>query len=108
MTDGASRLKKTSDLRISFIDPLISPVELKKLLPLPEGSAATVVDSRRVIQAVLARKDSRLLAVVGPCSIHDYGVAIEYANRLRDLSERLRERIYILMRSPAPLSAGGA
>jgi 3-deoxy-7-phosphoheptulonate synthase len=98
MTDGASRLKKTSDLRISFIDPLISPVELKKLLPLPEGSAATVVDSRRVIQAVLARKDSRLLAVVGPCSIHDYGVAIEYANRLRDLSERVKDRIYILMR----------
>jgi 3-deoxy-7-phosphoheptulonate synthase len=98
MTDGVSQLKKTSDLRISFVDPLISPLELKKVLPLPEGSAATVVKSREVIQAILARKDSRILAVVGPCSIHDYGVAIEYARKLRDLSERIGERIYILMR----------
>lgn len=91
-------MKKTSDLRIRFIDPLISPQELKKKLPLTEGAAATVVESRDVIKRILARQDERLLAVVGPCSIHDYKAAIEYARRLQALNERVKERIYILMR----------
>jgi len=91
-------LKKTSDLRIRFVDPLISPLELKKKFPLPEDSAATVVESREVIKRILARQDDRLLAVVGPCSIHDYKAAIDYARRLQALNDRVKDRIYILMR----------
>jgi len=91
-------LKKTSDLRIRFVDPLISPQELKEKFPLPEDSAATVVESREVIKRILVRQDERLLAVVGPCSIHDYKAAIDYARRLHALNERVKERIYILMR----------
>jgi 3-deoxy-7-phosphoheptulonate synthase len=91
-------LKKTSDLRIRFADPLISPKELKKAHPQPEESAATVTESRAVIQRILARKDERLLAVVGPCSIHDYRAAIEYAGRLGELNRRIGQRIYALMR----------
>jgi 3-deoxy-7-phosphoheptulonate synthase len=91
-------LKKTSDLRIRFVDPLISPQELKKKIPLTEDSAAIVVQSREVIKKLLARQDNRLLAVVGPCSIHDYKAAIDYARRLQAVNERVKERIYILMR----------
>jgi 3-deoxy-7-phosphoheptulonate synthase len=91
-------LKKTSDLRIRFVDPLISPQELKTSHPLPDNSAETVMESRAVIQRILARKDDRLLAVVGPCSIHDYKAAVDYAGRLADLSKRIGERIYPLMR----------
>ncbi len=91
-------MKKTSDLRIRFVDPLISPQELKNVHPLPEDSADTVTESRTVIQRILARKDERLLAVVGPCSIHDYKAAIDYARRLEDLKKRIGERIYLLMR----------
>ncbi len=91
-------MKKTSDLRIRFVDPLISPQELKKKIPLTDDSAATVVESREVIKRILARQDERLLAVVGPCSIHDYEAAIDYARRLHALNERVKERIYILMR----------
>jgi len=91
-------LKKTSDLRIRFVDPLISPQELKKKFPLTEDSAATVVESRELIKRILARQEERLLAVVGPCSIHDYKAAIDYARRLHALNERIKDRVYILMR----------
>jgi 3-deoxy-7-phosphoheptulonate synthase len=91
-------LKKTSDLRIRFVDPLISPEELKKNHPLPEKAADTVAESRAVIQRILSRKDDRLLGVVGPCSIHDYKAAIEYAGRFRELQKRIEGRIYLLMR----------
>ena len=91
-------MKKTSDLRIRFVDPLISPQELKERHPLPDNSADTVAESRAVIQRILSRKDDRLLAVVGPCSIHDYKAAIDYAGRLGELRKRIEERIYLLMR----------
>jgi 3-deoxy-7-phosphoheptulonate synthase len=91
-------LKKTSDLRIRFVDPLISPRELKDCYPLPDDSADTVMESRAVIQRILARKEERLLAVVGPCSIHDYKAAIDYAERLAELKKRIEQRIYLLMR----------
>ena len=38
---------------------------------------------------ILAGTDRRLLAVVGPCSIHDPEAALDYARRLRALSGRL-------------------
>ena len=91
-------MKKTRDLRIRSVDPLMSPQELKKAYPLPDDCADTVMESRAVIQRILARKDDRLLAVVGPCSIHDYKTAIDYAQRLAALKKRIGQRIYLLMR----------
>ncbi len=91
-------MKRTSDLRIRSIVPLISPAELKAELPMAEAAAATVVEARETIHRILTREDPRLLAVLGPCSIHDYGAAVEYARRLRELQERYHERLVILMR----------
>lgn len=89
---------RISDLRIRSVEPLVSPNELKNRYPLHEDSAATVTESRRIIQGILHRGEQRMLAVVGPCSIHDYGAAIEYAGRLKALKQRVEDRIHILMR----------
>jgi len=91
-------LIRISDLRIRSVEPLVSPNELKNRYPLHEDSAATVTESRRIIQGILHRGEQRMLAVVGPCSIHDYGAAIEYAGRLKALKQRVEDRIHILMR----------
>jgi len=77
---------------------LISPVKLKEDLPPAAASAATVVEGREAIKKILSWEDPRLLAVVGPCSIHDYQAALEYAQRLKALKPRLQERIFLLMR----------
>ncbi len=91
-------VQRTSDLRIRSISPLISPQELVDRLPLSEQAAASVVACREAIRRILRREDSRLLAVVGPCSIHDYQAAVEYARRLRALQERYTARLHIVMR----------
>ncbi len=91
-------MQKTSDLRIRSISPLISPQELLDRLPLSEKAAAAVVECREAIRRILRRQDSRLLAVVGPCSIHDYQAALEYARRLRGLQERYSGKLHIVMR----------
>ncbi len=91
-------VQRTSDLRIRSISPLISPQELVDRLPLSEKAAASVVACREAIRRILRREDSRLLAVVGPCSIHDYQAAVDYARRLRALQERHAARLHIVMR----------
>jgi 3-deoxy-7-phosphoheptulonate synthase len=91
-------MQRTSDLRIRAVEPLISPRELKAPYPMTERAVKTVVASRAAIRRILSRDDDRLLAVVGPCSIHDRKAALEYAGRLKELHDRYEERICILMR----------
>ncbi len=86
------------NLNVKSQQVLITPNELKGELPLCDSSLDTVTSSRRVIRDILDRKDPRLFAVVGPCSIHDVDAAMEYAERLRDLAEELKDTIYIVMR----------
>ena len=91
-------MRKTNDLRISNIQPLISPEDLKKEFPMTVKSNETVVKSRKAILNILEKKDKRLLAVVGPCSIHDIRAAGEYASLLKELSGRIEDRILVVMR----------
>lgn len=89
---------KTDDLRISAVRPLIAPAVLAEEIPLGAGSAEVVGENRRAIEAILDGEDQRLLVVVGPCSIHDPRAALEYAERLKPVAERVAERLLVLMR----------
>ncbi len=86
------------NLRIARTHPLISPAVLEEELPVAEAQAAFVDRSRRTINEIFAGTDSRLLVVVGPCSIHDVDAGREYAERLRTLADEVAERICCVMR----------
>jgi 3-deoxy-7-phosphoheptulonate synthase len=89
---------KTDDLRISAIRALIAPELLVEELPIDEASLATVTHARQAVHRVLHGADDRLVAVVGPCSIHDYAAAIEYANRLHGAAQRHAADLLVVMR----------
>jgi len=89
---------RTSNLRIRGITPIISPIDLKQVFPLSEKNAADVARHREEIKAVLDNRSSRLMVVVGPCSIHDPLAAIEYAERLAVLREELSDQLLLVMR----------
>ena len=86
------------DVNIMKTEPLISPVELIKEMPLTTETEAAVLSGRRQIQAVLRGDDPRFLVITGPCSVHDEDAALDYASRLKALSDELSERILIVMR----------
>ncbi len=48
---------------------------------------------------IITQQDDRLLAIVGPCSIHDPATAVEYAQRLIELSQKLSDDLCIIMRA---------
>ena len=89
---------QTDDLRIGNIKPLISPSVLSYYLPISEKASEVVSNARKASEAILKKEDDRLLVVVGPCSIHDTGGAIEYAARLKETAERYADDLLIVMR----------
>jgi 3-deoxy-7-phosphoheptulonate synthase len=94
----ASASVPTSNLRIRSLEPLVPPARLGALLPLDTTAANTVVEGRRAVEAVLGGHDERVIAVVGPCSIHDCDAARDYAQRLVELSRRVADTLLIVMR----------
>ncbi|WP_263079107.1 3-deoxy-7-phosphoheptulonate synthase [Endozoicomonas sp. Mp262] len=86
------------NLNIKSQDVLVTPEILKKEMPASEKAAYTVSAGRNTIQRILDGDDHRVFVVVGPCSIHDVGAAIEYAGRLKRLSEELKDTLLLVMR----------
>jgi len=94
----AASIPATSNLRIRSLEPLIPPARLMNLLPLDEAATRTIVDGRRAVERILAGEDPRVLAVVGPCSIHDLDAARDYAARLAKIAESVSGRLLVVMR----------
>ncbi|WP_215904381.1 3-deoxy-7-phosphoheptulonate synthase [Acinetobacter junii] len=86
------------DVNIKSIQTLITPAELKADLPLSESASQTVLQGRATVRNILDGKDKRLFVVIGPCSIHDPKAANEYADRLKELSEKVKDTLYLVMR----------
>jgi 3-deoxy-7-phosphoheptulonate synthase len=77
---------------------LITPAELKRVIPLSDKARAVISQGRKNIENILERKDHRIIVVVGPCSIHDLKAAHDYANRLKALEEKVGDTLLIVMR----------
>ncbi len=88
----------TQNVHVRRFRSLATPRQIKDALPLTPAAQDSVLAGRHAVQRILAGQDRRLLAIVGPCSIHDEAAALEYAARLRELSAAVAERVLVLMR----------
>src|SRR5664279_1301496 len=88
----------TDDLRIKWIKVVLPPVFLEEELPTSEKASATVHQAREQIGNILSGDDPRLLAIVGPCSIHDTKAAREYASVLKKAIDEYSNELRIVMR----------
>jgi len=89
---------RTDDVRIEQGDELLAPMQVMRELAATERSEATTFEGRRAVHDILRGADDRLLVVVGPCSIHDYRAAIDYAARLKEAADRMKHDLAIVMR----------
>jgi 3-deoxy-7-phosphoheptulonate synthase len=85
---------------VASLRPLRSPRTVRRELPRTERAARRVASTRQAIRDVLHGRDPRrLVVVVGPCSIHDAGLALEYAERLRPLAREHEGELLVVMRA---------
>ena len=86
------------DLRIEEMQELTPPNKLIGDLPVSSEAASTVSQARNAIHQIITGGDDRLLVVVGPCSIHDPAAAHDYGARLKAVSDKLADDLFIVMR----------
>ena len=85
------------DSKIEYFENLISPCDLHAKLP--NNYNEFITHSRLQISNIIHKKDSRLLLIVGPCSIHNIEEAKKYALKLKLLSELASKKIMVVMRT---------
>ncbi len=88
-----------TDVRIGRKTAVVTPRLLSSVLPVSARSADTTRDSRQAITDIVAHKDGRLMAVVGPCSIHDPKAAMEYAGHVREWRNKYGDDLEVVMRA---------
>ena len=93
-------LKKSKiiDLNLISSDKLLTPAELIDKLPLTSEIEETVFNGRNQIRKILDGEDSRLIMIIGPCSIHDEEAALEYASKLKEITEPFADKFLTIMR----------
>ncbi|KAJ5553180.1 Phospho-2-dehydro-3-deoxyheptonate aldolase tyrosine-inhibited [Penicillium tannophilum] len=87
------------DTRVLGYESLLPPQYLQTEIPAPDRCMKTVRAGRNEAVEIIEQRDDRLLVVVGPCSIHDPDTALEYARRLKELSNKLSKDLLIIMRA---------
>jgi len=90
--------KRIYNVHVVSQDVLLTPEEVKRRVPLSSTAHNTVLDARLTVEKILDRSDHRLMVVAGPCSIHDPAAALDYAQRLKRLSDEVSDTLYIVMR----------
>jgi 3-deoxy-7-phosphoheptulonate synthase len=88
----------TDDVRIREIKELVPPAHVFREYPVSNRAATTTYNARQAIHRILHGADDRLLVVIGPCSIHDYDAAMEYAKKLSREAERHADDLLVVMR----------
>ncbi|CAH1595946.1 3-deoxy-7-phosphoheptulonate synthase [Vibrio rotiferianus] len=90
---------KTDELRTQPLGPMPTPAELGSVYPITDDVADRIAQSRRQIEKILTGEDDRILAIVGPCSVHDTEAAIDYATRLASIQDKYKDELFIVMRT---------
>jgi 3-deoxy-7-phosphoheptulonate synthase len=93
---GEERLE---DKNVAGYELLIPPVAVKMDVKRSPKATETIMYGRSSIEAILDGKDKRKILFVGPCSIHDTDEALEYAGKLKELSEQVKDKLLVVMRT---------
>lgn len=77
---------------------VISPKDLKIKYSPGEKEQLLVEQARKNVQKIIERKSHKILAIVGPCSIHNYSEALEYAEFISEMRDKYKDSLEIIMR----------
>lgn len=86
------------DKNITSVTEIPTPREVMQETPLSPRQQAVIGEFRTKIEDILDGRDTRLIAVVGPCAIHDIEGATVFAQKLSSLAHELEDDLLIIMR----------
>ena len=97
-------------MNMDFKRKLTIPADLKKEYPVTEQMRRSFLERDGELKRILAGEDDRIALIIGPCSADREDSVLDYVNRLRELQEQVKDRIFIIPgyipTSPAPPARG--
>lgn len=91
-------MPKKINLNLLDSQAIPTPEELLAEFPVTEKQIQFIHRARQEAQDALFHHRSRLLLIVGPCSIHDTESAREYAQKLARLAKEVADTFVVVMR----------
>ena len=86
------------EMQMEFIRKLPIPKELKEQYPIDDKLKKIKADRDVEIQNIFEGKDDRFLLIIGPCSADREDAVLEYMTKLRDVQEKVKDKIFIIPR----------
>ncbi|MBR1571608.1 MAG: 3-deoxy-7-phosphoheptulonate synthase [Lachnospiraceae bacterium] len=85
-------------MSFTYLKPMPSPEEIKDMLPMTSKMQAIKKQNDSEIADIITGKDSRVLAIIGPCSADNEDSVVEYVSRLAPIQEEIKDRVKIVPR----------
>lgn len=85
-------------MNMNFKRKLIIPQEIKEMYPISEAGVLAKAANDAQIADIFTGKSDKLLLVIGPCSADREDAVIDYITRLRELQERVKDKIVMVPR----------
>lgn len=85
-------------MNMIFKRKLLIPQEVKEMYPISEEGILAKKANDKQIADIFTGKDDRLLLIIGPCSADRPDAVIDYITRLREVQEKVKDRIFIIPR----------
>ncbi len=83
---------------MQFIRKLPTPQELKEQYPISEEIKRIKEERDNTIKDIIEGRDDRMLLVIGPCSADHEDPVMDYIHRLRDVQDKVADKIFIVPR----------
>lgn len=90
--------KKHNNLRIRKAQAPIAPIKLIERYALNNSDILLIDKAREDISNIITGSSKRLMVIIGPCSVHDPKATFEYAQKLKQVQNKLRQQLLIVMR----------
>ncbi len=85
-------------MNMNFERKLLIPKEVKEQYPVSPELEKIVADRAAEIKDIFEGKSDKLALVIGPCSADNEDSVIDYILRLRDLAEKVKDKVFIIPR----------
>ncbi|MCD8055156.1 MAG: 3-deoxy-7-phosphoheptulonate synthase [Clostridiales bacterium] len=85
-------------MNCEFIRRLPIPMEIKYQYPVTETAAKVKAERDEEVHRILRGEDDRFILIIGPCSADREDSVIDYITRLREVQEKVKDKIFIIPR----------
>lgn len=85
-------------MNMDFKRKLTIPSELKEEFPVTAEMAKNFEERDAQLKAILSGEDDRIVLMIGPCSADREDSVMDYIGRLREVQEKVKDRILIIPR----------